>query len=83
MLVNNNFPNELIDKTVSEFLQKKFPSNIAETSSRASQSSSIPGSNSDPDQIHDSEAHTDSQKGTIALYYRSQMSDDYKKFEKG
>ena len=61
MLVDNNFPNELIDKIVSEFLQKKFPSNNTETSSRPSQPSSIPESNSDQDQIRDSEAHTDSQ----------------------
>ena len=37
---------------------------------------------SDPDQIHDSEADTDSQDGTIMLFYKNQVCDDFKEIER-
>ena len=78
MLVNNSFPNKLIDKIVNGFLEKKCPSDDPVSSPRPSQASSVHGSKSDLG----SGAHTDSQDGTIMLYYRNQICDNYKKILK-
>ena len=88
LLVNNNFPNSIIEKTIAKFINSKLANNTMATTSDGSRGQQDSTSNNMDSTIYTEQSTADKNINTqsrnmnnLKLYYRNQMTASYKQVE--
>jgi hypothetical protein len=85
LLINNNFPNRLVESEIKKFIDSKFYKTVSPNESRRSNTSLAnkdPKENSLQEHPHKTSEKSVTNNNAIKLFFRNQMSNTYKQTEK-